>query len=297
MRFAVSFWDPDYHWAEAMDSLQAEGVTAMETGPAFVTEWDDQAVSASAKVSRRAGIEIYTCHGPFGEEFNLSDSDDDRRREVVETHIAAMRRTALAGIKCMVIHPSVALADPAEAPQRREKLHASLESLLPAAERHGVTLALENMPPKYLCDSSEKILAVLNEFDSPALGVCLDTGHAHITEEGAAPTLEALSERIVTFHLHDNNGSWDQHLQPPYGTIDWKPIVKAIDRMNFDHPITVEAPPSRLAQFHVLLKDMHGLFGEGFLTVEIDGRQLRVICPNCRRYCYGTPERWSCACD
>jgi len=297
MQFAISFWDPDYPWDEAMNLLKSQGVTAIETGPAFITEWEDQAILKSMETARKVGIEMYTCHGPLGAQFDLSALDDDHRRKVIDTHLVAIRQTALGGIKCVVIHPSIALDDPAEAPQRRDKLLASLEVLLPAAEKHGVTLALENMPPKYLCDSSEKILAVLSEFDSPALGVCLDIGHAHITKEGALHTLEALSERIVTFHLHDNNGSWDQHLHPPYGTIEWDPIIKVIGRMNFQHPITVEAPPARLELAYMILRDIHGLFEKGFLTVEIDGRRLRVICPKCRRYCYGTPEHWSCACD
>ena len=295
MRFAVSFWTSD-NWEKDIEALRVQGVTALETGDRLLTEGDEEIATAAGEAARRAGIEIFSCHGPLDEKNDLTVLDEALRKKTVETHIAAVRRTALAGAKCMVLHSGVALADRAEVPRRRDRLRASIESLLPAAERYGVTLALENMPPKWLCNSSDEILKVLKDFDSPALGACLDTGHAHLTEEGALSTLEALSDRIVHFHLHDNNGSWDQHLHPPYGTIDWEPIVQAIRRMNFDAPILIEAPPSRLVSFGTVLKDAQGLFEHGFLTVELDGRKFRVICPKCGRYAYGQRDRWFCAC-
>lgn len=296
MQFAVLLWESD-DWAGKMEFLRAQGVTALETCAKFIPECDDEAATASGEAARRAGIEIYSCHVPFDGDCDLSAADETMRRNVVDSHIASIRRTSLAGAKCMVIHPGVGLTDPAEAPMRRDKLLVSIEALLPEAERYGVTLALENMAPNWLCNNSDELMMILDKFDSPQLGACMDTGHAHMTTQGVQSTLEAMGDRIVNFHLHDNNGSWDQHLQPPYGTIDWEPLVKVIKGMNFAHPITIESASSRLVSFATVLRDAHGLFEQGFLTVEVDGKKMRVICSKCGRYCYGTKDDWFCACE
>ena len=69
-----------------------------------------------------------------------------------------------------------------------------------------------------------------------------------------------------------------------------------IGEMAFGHPIGVEAGCSRRMSYRMQLHDLHGLFERGFLTVPVDGRPMRVICPKCGRYAYGTPENWTCAC-
>ena len=92
------------------------------------------------------------------------------------------------------------------------------------------------------------ILELLKKFDSPHLGVCFDSGHANIMEKGMAfsdsrpwgqwegrgeiewehDVLNKLLPHIVTCHLHDNNGSQDQHKLPGQGTVNWQEIMKVL---------------------------------------------------------------------
>ena len=65
------------------------------------------------------------------------------------------------------------------------------------------------------------------DYDHPAVGICYDSGHAHITADAAA-TLHLLSPYVVTVHLHDNDGVDDLHLIPGQGTIDWPSVVKEL---------------------------------------------------------------------
>jgi len=37
--------------------------------------------------------------------------------------------------------------------------------------------------------------------------------------------LAFLKEHIFNFHIHDNDGTRDMHLQPPYGSIDWEEFI------------------------------------------------------------------------
>ncbi|MEM3526354.1 MAG: TIM barrel protein, partial [Candidatus Jordarchaeaceae archaeon] len=47
-------------------------------------------------------------------------------------------------------------------------------------------------------------------------------------------------EQIINIHLHDNDGSFDQHKVPGTGIINFKPIVKALKKINYDKLITLE---------------------------------------------------------
>ncbi len=118
----------------------------------------------------------------------------------------------------------------------------ALHELIPAAEKNKIVLALENN-----CDNpgnADALAPVFHEFPSPWFGCCFDVGHAHYLkpEPGKKPflyecgleqnfcenSLEKLSPHIVTAHLHDNDGTGDWHRLPGRGTIDWKPLIRAL---------------------------------------------------------------------
>lgn len=129
-----------------------------------------------------------------------------------------------------------------------KSLIASLEILLPEAEKCDVIIALENQWTPL--NHSRILLKVMEHFRSPNLGLCYDTGHGNLTEKGSlfpgktvVPQLwndlgipveweENLVEKfapwMVNCHLHDNNGILDEHLYPGQGTVDWERIRKVL---------------------------------------------------------------------
>jgi len=64
-------------------------------------------------------------------------------------------------------------------------------------------------------------------------------GHAHI-EGGIAAAFEAMRERLVTTHIHDNHGDEDEHLLPFEGTIDWDATLQMIADAPQALPIVME---------------------------------------------------------
>jgi len=125
-----------------------------------------------------------------------------------------------------------------------------LEVLLPAAEKNGVTIALENAFSPVSC--VEALTHYVKHFSSPKLGVCLDVGHANISYRTQNKTEEmikldtiqrmndtflfcdgrmeeALKPFIVVAHLHDNDGLSDTHDMPMTGTIDWREVLGILD--------------------------------------------------------------------
>jgi sugar phosphate isomerase/epimerase len=47
-------------------------------------------------------------------------------------------------------------------------------------------------------------------------------------EDGVESSFDAMRDRIVTTHIHDNHGEKDEHLLPYSGTIDWKAALAGI---------------------------------------------------------------------
>ncbi|HEY3378838.1 MAG TPA: sugar phosphate isomerase/epimerase family protein [Armatimonadota bacterium] len=97
----------------------------------------------------------------------------------------------------------------------------------------GLTIHLENAHEI----SPDLQLALIDEVADPRLGICLDIGHAHAFS--STPVLDwitALGERISYVHLHDNDGSADQHLPLGQGNI---PLVEALAALETHAPQAV----------------------------------------------------------
>ena len=123
-----------------------------------------------------------------------------------------------------------------------EKLDAAftaLEELSIFAKQRGVQILLENTPNDL---ASAKRLNYFLEITHLNLGYCFDTGHAHMNE-GIAAAFELMRPRIHSTHIHDNEGSEDQHLFPllqSKGTIDWKQTMPLLAGSEAKWPIVLE---------------------------------------------------------
>lgn len=310
-QLAACLWNPDTS-EEGVRSLARRGGEALEPGPPFLFQEDESALESGARRLRSAGIRIYSCHAPFGGDSDLSLLEESKRLAAVAEHEKTLARAAVAGAECIVIHPSARVKKD-DAPERLERLYASLEALLASAERTGVRLALENMPPGYLCADAAELRSVVDRFDSAVLGVCFDTGHARLTRldatggrpppevrpdrPGVGEAFATVRERTITFHMQDTDGYRDTHVQPPYGTVEWPAFVREFRAMDFPHPVAVEAAPWNGASWRQLVRELKALFSGQLLTVPLGEGRVRAVCDACGHYCFGTPEDWFCACE
>ncbi len=74
---------------------------------------------------------------------------------------------------------------------------------------------------------------------APGLNLHIDIGHANLCNKNPAQFIEALHERLVHIHLHDNNGVADLHLPIGCGIIDWPETVGALKK-RYDGAVTLE---------------------------------------------------------
>jgi len=293
MQFAICVWNFE-PTQKTVDDWHAQQVTALEPGATFLTTHSEAEIIALGRMCHDAGIRIYACHPPFGGQVDLSQLDETERQKAIPAMVDSLRRARLLGAECAVIHPSGGLIAPEERRARLAQLMRSLEALTPAAQEIGIRLAIENMLPDHLGDHSAEIWHLAEQFD---LGICFDTGHAHVTAEGVLPAFRALRKRIIAFHLQDNDRNADRHIQPPYGTIDWPPLVQELRSDNLDFPWSVETSPWNGAGYRLMLAEMKALFTHGLLTVPLGERMVRVVCERCKHYLFGPPDAPQCGCS
>ena len=190
-----------------------------------------------------AGLNFLDAHAPFGYMLDMACPYPAQRPQMIALQKLTLEICAYMGVDTITIHlgnnhfkPACDYSDE----QLIDWMKETLSELLPVAERLGITICIENIF-KPLNTVSE-ILTLLKKFDSPNLGVCYDSGHANIMENGMNHTdsrpwgqwegrgevewekdvLTQLLPHIVNCHLHDNFASQDEHSLPGLGTVDWQ---------------------------------------------------------------------------
>jgi sugar phosphate isomerase/epimerase len=181
-------------------------------------------------VTRRHPLR-YTAHGPLGTNF-MDEAHIELHRAVCGAMIEA---AGALGATRLVIHGGVWTAPLAEAElQRLKRLEVeSLAGLADHAARHGVTLALENLPPLPSIPHTHDAFALAAQVaavNHPAVGATLDIGHAYmmatLRQQDFAATLAAMAPHIVHIHLQDQFGrldtvrTWGKAEKLAYGTGD-----------------------------------------------------------------------------
>lgn len=113
-----------------------------------------------------------------------------------------------------------------------DRTHNCLAPLVRLAETEGLTLVIENCEDM---DPGERV-ALAASFNSPAVRVSLDTGHAHYAHgaHGAPPVdafIRAGGTALAHVHLQDAEGWADRHWAIGRGTIRWHAVFQALHEL------------------------------------------------------------------
>ena len=111
-------------------------------------------------------------------------------------------------------------------------------------------------PPLYLENTHETdpatvagLVAALRsrlpDAQADRIGICFDIGHWHSFAGGnlqhnLTPWLTALAPYLGHLHLHDNDGSFDQHNAPGQGSIPFETLFSLLDSHNLQPTATFE---------------------------------------------------------
>jgi sugar phosphate isomerase/epimerase len=134
----------------------------------------------------------------------------------------------------------------------------AVEHLKAFAAPLGVRLLLENLRNDVA--TPEHLLEILRVGQFNTCGICLDVGHAHLTDDPLDKTFELLRPRLVELHLSDNHGPdggrGDEHLWPASGserpafaargTLDWDAVYTLAQTLPEATPGVLEIADTQL---------------------------------------------------
>lgn len=212
--------------AESLRLIRAAGFDAV------MLWWGEYAGAPTpaeqAKTARREGLRIASAHFPDGGSDALWYPGGEGNA-LLSRLTRSLWECADSGVDTLVFHLTDGPAATPSAPVGFERLRRAAD----AARESGVNLALENLRhPQHLEDA-------LDRFSGPEIGLCYDSGHAF-----SSPWPLALpgrfGPRVMTTHLHDNDGKSDLHRLPFDGTGDWKKAMADLKSAGYEGPLCLE---------------------------------------------------------
>jgi len=119
-----------------------------------------------------------------------------------------------------------------------------IRNALPAAEKAGVTIAIENVWNKFLLSPLE-MRAFIDQFDSPYVASYFDVGNV-LANGYPEQWIQILGARIKRVHFKDyrrNVGSADGFVDLLSGDINWNEVVAALKSTGYDSWVAAEMIP------------------------------------------------------
>jgi sugar phosphate isomerase/epimerase len=235
---------------EHLVHIAAHGFEAVElfATRAHFDYHDERALSELAEWLADTRLELHSVHAPIvraltggkwvGAFSNASRDEACRKTALQETEIAiALARHV--PYRYLVVHLGTPTTERVAAGDNLPDLaRRSVEEIAEKAARVNVRVALEVIPNPL---SSATALANLieEELDGLDVGVCLDYGHANLMGD-LGDAVEELSGHLWTTHVHDNDGTRDDHLVPYAGTIDWDAAMMETQKIGYDGTLMFE---------------------------------------------------------
>ena len=180
------------------------------------------------RLARDAGLFVENIHTPFSNVNNLWVDSLEGIAEA-DLFLRIVDECRDYEIPAMVMHLSQ--SDP---PPYNTLGLDRIKRIIDRAERLGINVAFENLR------DPGSLEFVMNNIDSQRAGFCFDSGHQNY----ATPDHDLLRKygpRLMALHLHDNDGTEDQHKLPFDGTIDWHATMTAIGQLGYTGPVSLES--------------------------------------------------------
>ncbi|WP_446745502.1 sugar phosphate isomerase/epimerase family protein [Silvibacterium acidisoli] len=218
-----------------LDSLQKSGAQGVELYAAkqHIDYTNRSEIRELANWFGSNSLEPFSVHAPLFPDFemgragapyvNVIHPEKSRRIDAMDEMKRALEVAEQIPFRFMVVH--LGERGDAWSPRALEFSMTALEHLRAFANPLGVKLLVENLQSDVTTPGH--LLEILNTGHFDDIGVCLDTGHAHLGD-GVSSTLTELKDRLRSSHIHDNMGDRDTHLWPGDGTIRWDEVYEGL---------------------------------------------------------------------
>ena len=193
------------------------------------------------------GIRFRQTHGNFVLGLQWDDPAFPEGKDLLALNTRCAEASKILGAEWMVVHPMNLPRQPVY--NRGVNKAANLAYLAPVIEKAkevGIGIAVENMVDfsrnmrRYCGGDPEELLDLVDTINDPAVGICLDTGHACLTSIDVPSYIRLAGDRLKALHINDNRQKGDEHLLPFDGLVDWQGVAQALRDIGYDHDYSFE---------------------------------------------------------
>ena len=235
------FWQTSIF--ECLEDIRDSGFGRVEicSFPAHLDYHDVDRVRRAACLIHDLGLEAYSFHAPFSDRIDITSPDLHARNSALNELLKASEAAAILKVRYFVVHPGPENAALPEHERfwRLENAVGVLNQAFFHCKRLGVGLVLENMLPHLFSGRTRDLLWILGALKTSQVGICLDTGHAHLAED-LAVVVHKLSGHLWMVHASDNQGQRDDHLPPGDGKINWAALLAHLYDLRFNGTFILE---------------------------------------------------------
>lgn len=266
-----SIWYNEKKPAESFKYIKECGFDAIDYGIAdmFNSTWDKEKLTSFFDQSEEElfayykpmkdaaeenDISIALAHGLFPVYYPGEDTKNDYLIEVTKKMFAVCQYL---GCKYIVLHP-VPRPDLHKAVEKEYNLQ-FYRRLIPEAKKYHITICLENLFKhrdhecfEGACSDAYEACWYIDKLNEEAeeriFGLCLDVGHVNVAGRNLYQFITTLGDRIVTLHIHDNDGNSDSHLIP-YTQVDrtggrlsieWENFIRGLKEIGYEGVLSFE---------------------------------------------------------
>lgn len=188
---------------------------------------DRRSIESTADLLAKSGVECRSVHLEFEPDYDISHEDAGIRRRTLDDMTTALGALRALGAGIAVVHGSDSPVEPDRRARRIELLKGALDELASAASREDVKLALELLPRDCLANTTSEAHDITDQLDARHVGLCFDVNHVNLRED-PAEAVRSIADRILSFHISDNDGVDERHWFPFEGVIDWGGFMSAV---------------------------------------------------------------------
>ncbi len=246
MQIGINRWTiaPHHSLAASFELAKTAGFNTIEINIAedgeLHTKVTQEEVEAIVRSAREVGIGLSSLSTGLGWRYPLTSPDPAVRAQGIANIRKQLEVAQWMGVDAILVVPGVVNGDVAydDAYTRAQE---ALRELIPDAERHGVSIGVENVWNKFLLSPLE-FARFLDEIGSPYVGAYFDVGNV-LVYGYPEQWIRILGHRIKRIHVKDfktNIGNITAFCNPLQGDVAWHKVKEALVAIGYDGAITAE---------------------------------------------------------
>lgn len=221
---------------DRMAAAGAKNIELMLDGPG----WDRFDLRADSLVKGLLARPVtYSVHTPVWDT-NLTSENYFVRRGAMESVRRAIVLAAGLRAKHVVVHPGFCMSGCFSRETAQKRAAEAVNELADFNRDYGMRLLFENVGGSATSLFTQEEFVRFSSGLPSGAGCLVDIGHAHWNGWDIPRLISEVGSRLFAVHLHDNDGTGDQHLPMRRGTVDWEPVFSALRSAPRDVSLVLE---------------------------------------------------------